>query len=185
MSTPAERKALLFFGVVAMLGAGVRVWRATRPAPVSSSVAAAEDYGMESEPGSKSKSRSRLGPTRATKPPGSRRTSVRGGASASRTGQIYRDSNSIVDLDRATVSEIDALGVLPEGLARLIVADRDSLGPFGSIDELRRIPFISASTLRKLAPRVTFSRVPRPRNTVMYPRPLTATSTRRGVRGQQ
>ena len=183
MSTPAERKALLFFGVVAMLGAGVRVWRATRPASVSSPAASAEAYGAEPEPELKSKSKS--GPPRSARSSGSHRTTVRVGASASRTGQINRDSNSIVDLDRATVSEIDALGVLPKGLARLIVADRDSLGPFGSIDELRRISFISASTLRKLAPRVTFSRVPRPRNTVMYPRLLPATSSRRGVRGQQ
>lgn len=181
MSTPAERKALLFFGVVAMLGAGVRVWRASRPALASSSASASGDYGMEprSEPKLKS------GAIRPAKPSGSHRTSVRSEPSASKKGQINRDSTSMVDLDRATVSEIDALGVLPTGLARLIVADRDSLGPFGSIDELRRIPFISASTLRKLAPRVTFSRVPRPRNTVMYPRPLTATSTRRAVRGQQ
>jgi DNA uptake protein ComE-like DNA-binding protein len=181
MSTPAERKALLFFGVVAMLGAGVRVWRATRPAPLSSPAASAEAYGAEPDP----KSGSGSGPPRSARSSGLHRTTVRVGASASRTGQINRDSNSMVDIDRATVSEIDALGVLPKGLARLIVADRDSLGPFGSIDELRRIPFISASTLRKLAPRVTFSRVPRPRNTVMYPRPLPAASTRRGVRGQQ
>ncbi|MEO7217099.1 MAG: helix-hairpin-helix domain-containing protein [Gemmatimonadaceae bacterium] len=77
-----------------------------------------------------------------------------------------------MDLDRASVAEIDALGVLPKGMARLIVADRDSFGPFGSLDELRRVPFLTVSTLRKLAPRVTFSRVPRPRNAVIDPRNL-------------
>ncbi len=100
------------------------------------------------------------------------RTTVRTGAAGSRTSQIIRDSNSIIDLDRATMSEIDAIGVLPKGMARLIVADRDSFGPFGSLGELQRVPFLSASTLRKLAPRVTFSRIPRPRNTVIQPRAL-------------
>jgi transcriptional accessory protein Tex/SPT6 len=89
-----------------------------------------------------------------------------------------------VDLDRATAAEIDALGLLPKGMARLIVADRDSFGPFGSVEELKRVPFLSASTLRKLAPRVTFSRIPRPRNTVIHPRVIPTTPARRKARSQ-
>lgn len=158
MATPAERKALLFFGLVAMLGASVRVWRGQSHAPQAST---SGTYTTESSP-----------PTgkRAGKSTTNHRTSVRRTTSASRTGQINRDSNSIIDLDRATEVQIDELGLLPRGMGRLIVADRDSFGPFGSLDELRRVPFLTASTLRKLAPRVTFSRVPRPRNTVIDPR---------------
>lgn len=168
MATPAERKALLFFGIVAMLGAGVRVWRSRNPGRSNQS---ADTF--VSEP--RSSPQSRLGKTA-----GSRRTTVRTGVSRSRTSQINRDSTSIIDLDRATMSEIDALGVLPKGMARLIVADRDSFGPFGSLEELQRVPFLSASTLRKLAPRVTFSRIPRPRNTVIHPRAFpVSTSGRR------
>lgn len=158
MATPAERKALLFFGLVAMLGASVRVWqsrnRATRSSDSGTYVT--EASATTGKPVAKSTNR--------------RRTPVRKAPAASRTGQINRDSNAIVDLDRATGAEIDALGLLPEGMGRLIVADRDSFGPFGSLNELRRVPFLTASTLRKLAPRVTFSRVPRPRNTVIDPR---------------
>ena len=171
MATPAERKALLFFGIVAMLGAGVRVWQARPPA---STAARSDTYSPDS---------ARSGSPRPVRSSSSRKTLVRKATSASKTGQINRDSNAIVDLDRATMTEIDAIGVMPKGLARLIVADRDSFGPFGSVDELRRVPFLSASTLRKLAPRVTFSRVPRPRNTVVHPRtPLGASARRKAER---
>jgi hypothetical protein len=160
MATPAERKALLFFGLVAMLGAGVRIWRSR------SHAAQQPSYGTYAPEPSQSSGK-RVGKS-ATFP----RTTVRKGGAPSRRGQINRDSNSVIDLDRATAPEIDALGVLPAGMGRLIVADRDSFGPFGSLNELRRVPFLTASTLRKLAPRVTFSRVPRPRNTVIAPRAL-------------
>jgi DNA uptake protein ComE-like DNA-binding protein len=173
MSTPAERKALLFFGIVAMLGAGVRVWRSSRPATMSHSATSVASAGTRASGSGRSS------PSRPLGPSDPHRTSVQKRTSVSGTRRAYRDSSSIVDLDRATVAEIDALGVLPSGMARLIVADRDSFGPFGSVDELRRVPFLSASTLRKLAPRVTFSRVPRPRNTVVHPRPLTVTARAR------
>lgn len=162
MATPAERKALLFFGLVAMLGASVRVWRSQNHSAQSS---ISGSYATDS-PSADVKT--------AGKSATIRRTPVRKTPSASRTGQIIRDSNSIVDMDRATAGEIEGLGLLPRGMGRLIVADRDSFGPFGSLDELRRVPFLTASTLRKLAPRVTFSRVPRPRNTVIDPRAFPA-----------
>jgi DNA uptake protein ComE-like DNA-binding protein len=163
MATPAERKALLFFGLIAMLGASVRIWRARQSASRSENVAMSDTTGTETYAHSSSG---------RSKSPNRARTSVRTSSTRSRTGQTNRDSNSVIDLDRATEGDIDALGVLPKGMARLIVADRDSFGPFGSVVELRRVPFLSASTLRKLAPRVTFSRLPRPRNTVVNPHPL-------------
>ena len=157
MATPSERKALFFFGFVALLGAGVRGWKTFKPDAVGYS---ADTYNPEAESRPSLRS-AKLSSSAA----GKRRTK----ATTSRTGQINRDSESTVDVDRATMAELDALGVLPRGMARLIVADRDSFGPFGSMDEMRRIPFVSASTLRKLAPRVTFSRIPRPRNAVVQP----------------
>lgn len=156
MATPSERKALLFFGLVAILGGGVRVWRGRQPAP-------------RTPPESDHSTAGAAGPVKLSQ---SGRAGAHKSAAPSRTRQPNRDSDAIVDLDRASVSEIDALGVLPPGTARMIVADRDSFGPFGSMDEMRRVPFISASTLRKLAPRVTFSRIPRPRNTVVHPSTL-------------
>lgn len=176
MATPAERKALLFFALVAVLGATVRFWR-THHADHHTSIAAEDSAGEEISPPGPPASRGGK-----AQPGGNRHTSrdahasshTRDGGSGrsrgSRTGQIVRDFGSTVDIDRAAMSEIDALGVLQPGVARMIVADRDSFGPFGSIQELARIPFLSTADLRKLAPRVTFSRLPRPRNTVIQPR---------------
>lgn len=88
----------------------------------------------------------------------------------------------ILDLDRATVAQIEALGVLRRGVARLIVADRDRYGPFGSLDELRRVDVLTVSDVRKLAPHVTFSLLPRPRNAVLQARPVAAPARRRRAR---
>jgi competence protein ComEA len=62
-----------------------------------------------------------------------------------------------VDLDTATEPEIEALPRVGPALARRIVANRDSLGPFGSIQALRRVRGIGPATLELLTPLVTFS----------------------------
>lgn len=161
-ATPAERKALLFLAMVALLGAGVRLWRSGHsPHSAHADHSASAGDSLRAERGS---SRSR---TRSSRGRSGARASVRG---RSRTGQSDRDSTSIIDLDRASVAEIDALGLLAPGVARLIVADRDTFGPFGSLHELSRVPFLTSAALRQLAPRVTFSRLPRPKNAVVQPR---------------
>lgn len=164
-ATPAERKALLFLATVALLGAGVRFWRAGHADHGAHTDRAARvDRASDSAGAERRSSRSR---TRSSRGRPGARSVVR---ARSRTGQSDRDSTSIIDLDRASVGEIDALGVLAPGVARLIVADRDTFGPFGSLQELSRVPFLSTAALRQLAPRVTFSRLPRPRNAVVQPR---------------
>ncbi len=180
MATPAERKALLFFALVATLGAGVRLWRA-RHADSHVTMSADEGDGYSDATSrvsahSSTYSGGRSSKKKASAPPHTR-SSAASGAHASRTGQIVRDLGATVDLDRASLSEIDALGVLQPGVARLIVADRDSFGPFGSIQELERVPYLSTAVITKLAPRVTFSRLPRPKNTVMQPRSHDASVT--------
>jgi competence protein ComEA len=62
-----------------------------------------------------------------------------------------------IDLDRATEREIDALPRVGPALARRIVAHRDSFGPFGSMQALRRVKGVGPATLERLAPLVTFS----------------------------
>ena len=62
-----------------------------------------------------------------------------------------------LDLDVASVTEIDRLPRVGPALARRIVASRDSAGPFGSLDGLKRVKGIGAATLEHLAPLVTFS----------------------------
>jgi len=68
-----------------------------------------------------------------------------------------RAPGSRLDLDRASVEEIDRLPRVGTALARRIVASRDSAGPFGSLEALRRVKGVGAGTLEQLAPLVTFS----------------------------
>lgn len=62
-----------------------------------------------------------------------------------------------VDMDAATEAQIESLPRVGPALARRIVANRDSLGPFGSLTALHRVRGIGPATLKLLAPRVTFS----------------------------
>lgn len=67
-----------------------------------------------------------------------------------------------VDLDTATEDAIETLPRVGPALARRIVANRDSLGPFRSLDGLRRVKGIGPATITLLGPLVTFSRQTRP-----------------------
>lgn len=67
-----------------------------------------------------------------------------------------------IDLDVASAAEIERLPRIGPVLARRIVADRDSAGPFGSLEELRRVKGIGAALAKAIAPYVTFSLSPRP-----------------------
>ena len=62
-----------------------------------------------------------------------------------------------IDLDAATAREIEALPAIGPALAGRIVANRDSFGPFGSIEALGRVKGMGPATRRRLASRVTFS----------------------------
>ena len=62
-----------------------------------------------------------------------------------------------VDLDMASAQEIEALPRVGPTLARRIVANRDTLGAFGSLDKLRRVKGMGQASVDRLAPLVTFS----------------------------
>ncbi len=59
-------------------------------------------------------------------------------------------SSPAVDLNRASVAELDALPGIGPILARRIREHRDRHGPFGSVDELRAVPGIGPALLRRL-----------------------------------
>jgi competence protein ComEA len=86
----------------------------------------------------------------------SRRGAGPAGAPAS-TSRGTPGAGQKLDLDVASVGEIDRLPRVGPALARRIVATRDSAGPFGSLEGLRRVKGIGAATLEHLAPLVTFS----------------------------
>jgi DNA uptake protein and related DNA-binding proteins len=91
-------------------------------------------------------------------PPGPRididsRPSPPAGAS---NGAAVPDARRI-DLDVAPPEEIERLPRVGPTLARRIVANRDSLGPFGSLAGLRRVKGMGPATIERLAKLVTFS----------------------------
>ena len=67
-----------------------------------------------------------------------------------------------IDLDTANEDAIETLPRVGPALAHRIVANRDSLGPFRSLDGLRRVRGIGPATIAQLGPLVTFSRQTRP-----------------------
>lgn len=151
MATQPERKALLFFGVVIALGTSVRaarlgVSRSPREHPYQPALEVqigAADSARRAKFGKAGKAggpRSR----RAPPPPAAR-----------------------VDLDIATESEIEALRGVGPSLARRIIAERDSFGPFGSLEGLKRVRGVGPALVAKLDSTVTFSLLPRPMNTVI------------------
>lgn len=64
--------------------------------------------------------------------------------------------STLIDLDRASANEIEALPRVGPALAHRIVASRDSLGPFGSLQGLGRVKGLGAASLARLAPLVSF-----------------------------
>jgi len=158
--TPAERKALLFLSAVAALGAGVRVTGGASdhppPAPAARRALARHIQAVDSAQRADARARGRTGRAKA------RRDSARGPA-------------LVVDLDVASAAEIERLPRIGPALARRVVADRDSLGPFGSLAGVERVRGIGPAMAAAIRPHVTFSGRPRPTSaaTPRQPRPRT------------
>jgi len=185
MPTQSEQKALAFVALVVLLAGVVRVVKAGGPAAEptraeqqgiarqafaanSAAVAerAAKDARKQSGKGKKAKSPRYVAPRgRDTVP-----KTVAGVASIpwndprpGRSGSgVEALTGSVIDLDTADPKAIEALPRVGPALARRIVANRDSLGPFGSLDGLRRVKGIGPATIALLKPLVTFSRQARP-----------------------
>jgi hypothetical protein len=79
-----------------------------------------------------------------------------GTGSAGGTGPA-NSRDLLVDLDVAGAAEIERLPRIGPALARRIVANRDSLGPFGVLSALSRVKGVGPATLERLARLVTFS----------------------------
>ena len=67
----------------------------------------------------------------------------------------------LIDLDVATAPEIATVPFIGLSLATRIVADRDTHGAFGSLQELDRVSGVGPALAKKLQPYVTFSLPPR------------------------
>lgn len=148
MPTPAERKALLFFSVVLVLGASTRAYRTLHSqAPADTGARAALERQIQAADSARRAGLRRQKRERKQKAP------------PKPIGPL--------DLDVASEKEIEGLRYIGPTLARRIVADRDSFGPFGSMEGLSRVKGIGSSMVEKLDSAVTFSLVPRPTNRVI------------------
>jgi competence ComEA-like helix-hairpin-helix protein len=148
MPTPAERKALLFFSTVLVLGASTRAY-----------------HSLHSKAPADARARSAL--DRQIKAADSARKSGLRKPKREKKQKNPPKPVGPVDLDVATEKEIESLRNVGPALAKRIVADRDSFGPFGSIEGLARVKGIGPSMVAKLDSAVTFSLVPRPTNRVL------------------
>jgi competence ComEA-like helix-hairpin-helix protein len=140
MPTPGERKALGFLVAIAVSGASVRMWRSHVPPPPAS-VGALERQLARVDSAQRAPKRAKKGRAAPAKPP------VPAGP---------------VDLDRATAAEIETLPGIGPALAARIIAYRDSVGSFGSMDALCEVRGVGPAMSRRLSPLVTFSAPSRP-----------------------
>jgi competence protein ComEA len=191
MPTPAERKALLFLTGLLLLGAGVRTHRALRdhpdPDPASRLALRRQLAAVDSVRAMEQARQARRAVRRKSdSPPVLTPGAVPvAGLAAPAVPAASGASASPIDLDVASAAEIERLPRIGPALAGRIIANRDSLGPFGSLEELQRVRGVGPAMAKTLAPHVTFSLSPRPshvteRGSVTS---TTAQSTRRRARG--
>jgi competence ComEA-like helix-hairpin-helix protein len=146
MGTPGERKALLFLGVVLLLGSGVRVARAIG----SHSTA---------DPAARAAIEKQIGAVDSVRRHGKKKGQPRKPRSPDAV------IPAILDLDIASAEQIETLRGIGPSLAKRIIADRDSLGPFGSLDGLQRVRGVGPKLAARIDSSVTFSLLPRPSTT--------------------
>ena len=126
---PPERRALLLLLALAVAGQGVRLL-ATRPGEPPGQV--------------------QLLSTLSDGSPTAQRDSAMHEARPLAPGEL-------VDADVAAPAELARLPRVGLSLAKVIVADRNAKGAFGSLEGLDRVPGIGPGLLRTLAPHLTFS----------------------------
>lgn len=175
MSLRPDQKALVFIGVVAVLGAGVRLSRASDVAAPASGADHALTRQMASADSAASAQRARRPGSKRTQRSGKRSTADSTdsaadayGSTAPRQGTPSRKRRGgpldrpgyvggRLDLDVATAAQIDSLPGIAPTLARRIAADRMRRGPFLSFDGLRRVTGVGPLLIAHLDTLVTFS----------------------------
>lgn len=155
--TPEERKAVVFLASLLLLGTAVRAvntWRQEQTlaaAPSSTAALASQLAAVDSE---RSRARdARQRPSRRKPARGSSRTN----AAPPAAPRADRDSSIVIDVDRASAVELEALPRVGPKLAQRIVEDRNEHGAFGSLTALTRVKGIGPKLVTHIAPHVTFS----------------------------
>jgi len=200
MPTPAERKALVFLAGIAVLGAGVRLARSARENPTPN---ASADRALDRQVAAVDSARSARKSGEKPKPkPKSRKSATRELSSTQRLQtpsllDLQRASeaghpsslkpqtpNLKTDLDLASAAQIELLPLIGPVLAARIVTDRDSLGPFGSLEHFQRVRGVGPAMAERLRARVTFSGSARPNTAAIRPPKRGSTSSRASPAGR-
>ena len=158
MPTVAERQALAFLAGVALLGGGVQVWRGREQRAANAAQISGAGETVDAQLRAIDSARaSQSGRKRATKAPA--KPSVRSGSTARspRKTNVREEPPLLVDVDVASADELERLPRIGPALAARIVANRDSLGAFGSLEEFGRVRGVGPATLKLLQPVTTFS----------------------------
>uniref|UniRef100_A0A832I0Y6 Helix-hairpin-helix domain-containing protein n=1 Tax=Eiseniibacteriota bacterium TaxID=2212470 RepID=A0A832I0Y6_UNCEI len=141
MLNPSERRGALVVAALFLIGAAWDVWRAARPAPPAAPPGAGAP-APTADPASERAPESGARPARG------------GGGPAAEAP----DAAPALDLNRASVSELDALPGIGPVLARRIVEHRARHGPFRRVEELRAVRGVGPRLLERLRPRVRCGR---------------------------
>jgi competence ComEA-like helix-hairpin-helix protein len=124
----AERRALFLLLALGLAGQGVRWW-ATRPGEAPGQIELLQALPPRS--------------------PLAHRDSALALARPLTSGER-------IDVDRAGAAELARLPKVGLALAKVIVADRESKGPFGGLEGLDRVPGIGPGVLAAIGPHVVF-----------------------------
>ena len=127
--SPTERRALLLLLSLGLAGQGLRWW-VTRPGEAPGQI--------------------ELLAAMPPKSPAAHRDSV-----LALTRPLGPDER--IDADKATAGELARLPRVGLALAKTIVADRESQGPFGDAEGLDRVPGIGPGMLAAIGPHLSFS----------------------------
>ena len=190
MTLRSDQKALLFLGAVAVLGAGVRVVRASgredigaqpaleRQAQAADSAAKAGRAQGRGQRGKRA-SGAKTETARSRSSRASRDTShAREGASSARARSVSGPLDhpgyvaGKLDLDVATAAQIDSLPGVSPAMAKRIVVDRMTRGPFVTRDGFRRVRGTGPVFMSRIDSLVTYSgtvRFPIASDTVIPP----------------
>ncbi len=154
MPTAAERQAIAFLAAIAVLGGGVRVVQARAFDRALDTAALSAINTADAESGSDGPAGRAAGAAALERQLAAVETARNAKKSASKKSAL---PDQPIDVDIATAEQLDALPRVGPALAQRIVASRDSLGPFGSLDELQRVKGIGPALAKTIAPHVTFS----------------------------
>ncbi|MEP6763618.1 MAG: helix-hairpin-helix domain-containing protein [Gemmatimonadaceae bacterium] len=187
MPTTAERQALAFLAAVALLGGGARAWSYYQQSDQSIATAkgaaghaaetvgdqlAAIDSARTTKRGAHGKGRGGGVRGSASSNSNARNNSSNFARKRKNDGKLeepvgrsasegLRGADIVIDADVATALQLQMLPRISPALAERIVANRDSLGTFGSLAALGRVRGMSADIRNQIRNLIVFTSIPR------------------------